>query len=179
MDKSDFWKVTWWLNVLWQKAVLGPQPVSRHITFVICDFVYCCVSKKPDNHIVTVTHLHVVCRRHLRAVLSGPSVLSCGRLPREQMFLMPLVEKCFESDSALKRCQLHDKPVLLHSQKFKLSSSLWALETLPAEKSYIRLWRVSHLIRPFSLENTINYRRKLMKLSTCCRWPCVASENRC
>lgn len=37
---------------------------------------------------------------HLEAILPGLGNLSCGWLPREQMFLMPLVEeKSFESDS--------------------------------------------------------------------------------
>ncbi len=36
-------------------------------------------------------HLHVGCCLHLQAILPGPGNLSCGWLPWEQMFLMPLV----------------------------------------------------------------------------------------
>lgn len=38
-------------------------------------------------------HLHVACCLHLQAILPGLGNLSCGWLPWEQMFLMPLVEE--------------------------------------------------------------------------------------
>lgn len=56
---------------------------------------------------------------HLQAILPGLGNLSCGWLPREQMFLMPLVEeKKALKVTPLKTCQLHDKPGPPSSQEF-------------------------------------------------------------
>lgn len=145
-------------------VTICPISICLPVSFPHYDFVFLTVTMWLSE--VLHVHLHVGYCLHLQAIVPGLGNLSCGWLLWEQMFLMPLV-----GEKLWKWLHKRDASCMTNQGRLVLRNSigaisLRALVTWPVENK-----KSFHLIRLFPLENSINYRRKLLHWNICSRWP--------